>query len=49
MILHDPPNRFAGWAAEPKIGEAFPLCRCGAAAHRETAAGIQLHTINGWR
>jgi hypothetical protein len=41
---------FAHWrVAEPKIGEAFPTCRCGAAAHRETAAGIQLHTINGWR
>jgi hypothetical protein len=31
----------------PKIDEAFPACRCGAPAHRETAAGIQLHTING--
>jgi hypothetical protein len=26
-----------------------PAYRCGASAHRETAAGILLHTINGWR
>jgi hypothetical protein len=42
------PAMFAHWRVlEPKLDEAFPVCRCGAV--RETAAGIQLHTINGWR
>jgi hypothetical protein len=41
---------FAHWRiTEPKIGEAFLACRCGAPAPRETGAGFQPHTINGWR
>lgn len=44
------PAMFAHWQVpEPKPGEPFPPCHCGAAAHRETGAGFQLRTVNGWR
>lgn len=37
-------------AAEPRAGDLFPACAvCGAPAHRETRAGAQLHTPEGWR
>lgn len=37
-------------AKAPRAGDLFPACGvCGAAAHRETRAGAQLHTPEGWR
>jgi len=42
---------FTRWrSVAPRPGDTFPSCSiCGAAAHKEGANGVELHTAEGWR